>query len=239
MNMARPVDANAEVTRKKLLAAATERFTRHGWEGTSLRAVADDAGLSLATIHHYFGNKDDLFRAAADATSKGLAREATPLLELLDRLAEQARSLTPEGSRAALGQLVREAYRFAREHRFLLQLLFRPLVERGELDARWRDRALVPFLDRASAALEASLRRPAHTFRLPLQSLVALLMRYALSNDRELAQLVGVGPTSRRVSAAMVRRARGQVESYLVLLAEHLLLDSVIDYDGYAQPRFS
>ena len=47
--------------RLKLLNAATAAFADLGYEGTSIRGIADDAGVSFQLISHYFGSKDDLW----------------------------------------------------------------------------------------------------------------------------------------------------------------------------------
>jgi AcrR family transcriptional regulator len=51
-------------TRATILGAARTRFAEHGFAGTTIRAVAGDAGVDAALVHHYFGNKADLFMAA-------------------------------------------------------------------------------------------------------------------------------------------------------------------------------
>lgn len=51
-------------TRAAILAAARARFASSGFGGTTIRAVAGDAGVDPALVHHYFGSKDDLFVAA-------------------------------------------------------------------------------------------------------------------------------------------------------------------------------
>ncbi len=53
-------------TRAVILSAARERFAAHGYAGTSVRAVASDAGVDPALVHHYFGSKGDLFLAALE-----------------------------------------------------------------------------------------------------------------------------------------------------------------------------
>jgi AcrR family transcriptional regulator len=53
-------------TRGQILAAARESFAHKGFGGTTIRAVASDAGVDPALVHHYFGSKDDLFLAALD-----------------------------------------------------------------------------------------------------------------------------------------------------------------------------
>lgn len=51
-------------TRSAILTAARARFAEHGYRATTIRAVAGDAGVDAALVHHYFGTKDDLFLAA-------------------------------------------------------------------------------------------------------------------------------------------------------------------------------
>ena len=53
-------------TRADILAAARTRFASAGFSGTTMRAVAADAGVDAALVHHYFGTKDDLFVAALE-----------------------------------------------------------------------------------------------------------------------------------------------------------------------------
>jgi AcrR family transcriptional regulator len=53
-------------TRGQILAAARESFASKGFAGTTIRAVAGDAGVDPALVHHYFGSKDDLFLAALE-----------------------------------------------------------------------------------------------------------------------------------------------------------------------------
>ena len=53
-------------TRAAILAAARAHFASAGFSGTTIRAVARDAGVDPALVHHYFGSKDDLFLAALE-----------------------------------------------------------------------------------------------------------------------------------------------------------------------------
>ena len=53
-------------TRGQILAAARESFAHRGFSGTTIRAVAAEAGVDPALVHHYFGAKDDLFLAALE-----------------------------------------------------------------------------------------------------------------------------------------------------------------------------
>ena len=51
-------------TRAEVLAAAQKAFGQKGFSGATIRAIAADAGVDPALVHHYFGSKDDLFLAS-------------------------------------------------------------------------------------------------------------------------------------------------------------------------------
>ena len=51
-------------TRADILAAARALFAARGFAGTTIRAVAGEAGVDPALVHHYFGSKADLFVAS-------------------------------------------------------------------------------------------------------------------------------------------------------------------------------
>lgn len=53
-------------TRAAILSAARGLFADRGVKGTTIRAVAAEAGVDPALVHHYFGGKDDLFLAALE-----------------------------------------------------------------------------------------------------------------------------------------------------------------------------
>lgn len=52
--------------RGEILWAARELFAEQGFRGTTIRAVAARAGVDVALVPYYFGNKDALFEAALD-----------------------------------------------------------------------------------------------------------------------------------------------------------------------------
>jgi AcrR family transcriptional regulator len=53
-------------TRGEILAAARTSFAARGYGATTIREVAAAAGVDPSLVHHYFGSKDDLFRAALE-----------------------------------------------------------------------------------------------------------------------------------------------------------------------------
>jgi AcrR family transcriptional regulator len=54
---------DAEVTRQRLLTAATSEFAAYGLAGARVDRIADAAGSNKAQIYHYFGSKDAIFDA--------------------------------------------------------------------------------------------------------------------------------------------------------------------------------
>jgi len=52
--------------RERLLHAAVDAFARFGFEGASLRMIAQNAGVAFQLITYYFGSKEDLWFASVD-----------------------------------------------------------------------------------------------------------------------------------------------------------------------------
>ncbi|MFH8738388.1 TetR/AcrR family transcriptional regulator [Streptomyces sp. NPDC017964] len=52
-------------TRAQILTAALDLFAAKGYASTTMREIAQRAEVDPALIHHFFGNKDGLFREAA------------------------------------------------------------------------------------------------------------------------------------------------------------------------------
>jgi AcrR family transcriptional regulator len=53
-----------EETRAVLLDAAREAFAARGYEGATVRMIAERAGVDPAMVHHWFGGKEALFTAS-------------------------------------------------------------------------------------------------------------------------------------------------------------------------------
>jgi AcrR family transcriptional regulator len=67
-------------SRQHILAAARRLFAEHGFEGTSLRQIAREAGVDPAMVHHFFKGKDELF-----ALSVALPADPVQVLEGVDQ----------------------------------------------------------------------------------------------------------------------------------------------------------
>jgi TetR/AcrR family transcriptional regulator len=67
--MARPAKTetvgtrNPERTRERILSAALKEFAAHGFAGARVDAIARRAVINKRMLYHYFGDKEDLFKA--------------------------------------------------------------------------------------------------------------------------------------------------------------------------------
>ncbi|MFD6493764.1 TetR/AcrR family transcriptional regulator [Streptomyces sp. NPDC059944] len=74
---------------RQVLAAATEEFGLHGYEATTVAAVAARVGVTKPLLHHYFGSKEDLYLACLNPVGDGL------LDAVRDAMAEHATETAP------------------------------------------------------------------------------------------------------------------------------------------------
>jgi len=64
---------------QEVLSVASDYFLNHGYQGTSINAMARDSGISKESIYRYFSSKKDLFEAV-------IAKELTEYQEKFDFL---------------------------------------------------------------------------------------------------------------------------------------------------------
>lgn len=53
-------------TRADILRAARKLFSENGYEGATMRAIASEARVDAALIHHFYGSKEGIFSAAIE-----------------------------------------------------------------------------------------------------------------------------------------------------------------------------
>ncbi|MFC7529520.1 TetR/AcrR family transcriptional regulator [Actinoplanes sp. GCM10030250] len=76
-----------DLRRAGLLAAAWRVVRARGVEGTTTRAIADEAGCSLSVLAHFLGGKDDILVAAQKAVYDRIVERAFRIGGDLDGLA--------------------------------------------------------------------------------------------------------------------------------------------------------
>jgi len=74
--MSRPAkQQRSERTRRDLLDAAREVFSRRGFTEASMEEIAERAGVTRGPLYHYFDSKQDLFAAVYEEVEQALAAE--------------------------------------------------------------------------------------------------------------------------------------------------------------------
>jgi AcrR family transcriptional regulator len=64
--LGRPIGANGEQTRERIIAAAMRCVAEVGYSQTTIREIARAADMTSGSLYHYFSNKSELLKAAAD-----------------------------------------------------------------------------------------------------------------------------------------------------------------------------
>lgn len=129
-------------TRARVVAAGTAQFLERGWTGTTVRAVASAAGVSVATVEQLFGTKAHLLKAAIDVAIAG-DDEPVPVLQR-SWAAAVRRAGSPEEFLAAVADVLAAAQ--ARSAGLVLALF----------EAARTDPGLAPLCARKAAEREAT-----------------------------------------------------------------------------------
>lgn len=80
-------DSDAELTRDQVLKAAASLFRRQGYAATTLRQIADDAGIQAGSVYYHFESKD---RILAEILNLGIDLVHQTVLDRLNALPEGA-----------------------------------------------------------------------------------------------------------------------------------------------------
>jgi len=127
-------------TRALLLDAARRRFAHDGYAATTVRDIAEDAGVNVALINRYFQSKEGLFEACLKSVIDELGREAGAVADLgqvPERIgAYTAGLLAADGPREALLLLLRASGDDRTEE--MRTGLLRMFTERLASAAGWR-----------------------------------------------------------------------------------------------------
>ena len=123
------------VKKEKILLAAQEIFARCGYAGTTMKMVAEQAGVASGLVFHYYESKEDLFMVAGS--------------ELIDTMIEVLRDKTSNCSNGceALGVFVKAYLDFTLENEKTFPTIFRcspfsddnPDLDRKKIGAKFRE----------------------------------------------------------------------------------------------------
>ncbi|GAB2642424.1 TetR family transcriptional regulator [Prescottella soli] len=125
------------VTRDRILCAARHQFADKGFDHTTIRSIASEAGVDSALVHHYFGTKQQLLIEAIalpmDPTAILRTFESVPVDRLGEALARTVIGIWDSPHQPAVVAAVRSALTGGREgllRSFLLEVALRGIVPR-------------------------------------------------------------------------------------------------------------
>ncbi len=175
----RKIRADGLQTRAKVLQAATEVFARDGFEGASLRQIAEVAGIDIATLKYHVGNKASLFAEVYQDGYEHFQQSLGPLLLRLP-LARNPEELVLE-----VRALIERGYDYLEAHQAFIRLwLFRLLEGPKEvLEAEETLRSNVMMLIEAAVEIlrERGLVRAQVDVRVLALAVITALPTLALS----------------------------------------------------------
>jgi AcrR family transcriptional regulator len=142
-----------EVRRAQLIEAAIRLFAQKGFQGTTTKEIAEDAGVNEALIFRYFHSKQDLYAAILDYGSSQVSVEQW--IEELRPFAER---------RDDESVFSRLAHRLLEDHpvrRAFLRLMLYSALEQHELARMCRERGRVPLENFLAGYIESRQREGA------------------------------------------------------------------------------
>lgn len=112
----RPVGADGERTRSRILAATMRCVAEAGYSRATIRAIASAADMTSGSLYHYFSTKSELLEATVReideitlARLRGAAAEADDAVARLEAVLDETDRLTREYPElAAFGRAVRQ-----------------------------------------------------------------------------------------------------------------------------------
>ena len=165
-----------------ILEAALEAFAQRGYDGVSVRELNRQVGVSHNLVHHYFGSKDALWRAAIDY---GLSRvNETWRLEDLDPLTDPV-----EKMKLGLRRFLEVTARAPAVQRILE---YEAAIGGPRLDYI-AERYVVPFLRPGLARFEETTEIEKRDLHLPSIALLTSIGATAFFTQAALARKMG-GP---------------------------------------------
>lgn len=85
-------DIYAPDTRTRILEAARDAFSEHGYDGASIRQIVAKAGANVASVNYHFGNKDALYEAV-------IKDSLSDIKSSLERVVQEVRDISDADER--------------------------------------------------------------------------------------------------------------------------------------------
>lgn len=112
-------EERSERSRNQILESALKLFSHRGYGATSVRDIAEAAGISKGNVYHHFPDKETIFRALLDQYFQAMSQPDFPFNQAL------AQETFPENLEA-IGRAARETVMQYRDH---VALIYVDVVE--------------------------------------------------------------------------------------------------------------
>ena len=151
--MARPVKtATSPDYRAKICTVAQALFAERGFAGTSIREIAEQAGVKSSLLYHYYANKEALYLSLLEAAVSGVVAQVEHIA---------ARTDTPEEK---IRQIIQLYLAHFQAHPQSFQLIQRAVNENSPaaqaLAQRWYPRAFSAFSTITADGVQQGLFKP-------------------------------------------------------------------------------
>ena len=199
----REAPSKGERTASRIREVALDQFSRLGFERTSMAGIAEAAGVSQATLHYHFDDKDQLWRSAMLELAAVIAEE--------ERLQAAARDAAPlDQLRMAMRLFIELSWR----HPALGRIVALEGMAGGERLA-WLNEHLLGSRNARLAKLAARAIAAGRLKPFPPEQIVITLQAAAVG-------VINLAPLMREVLGADADTPAGRAAH------EHLILDALL-----------
>ncbi|HIA51158.1 MAG TPA: TetR/AcrR family transcriptional regulator [Candidatus Melainabacteria bacterium] len=149
--MVRPRAENYLERQQGILDAAAAMFAKHGFNGTSIAALADSCGVSKALLYHYYDSKEALLYDMLLVHCKLLSETASNATKESDKPEEQLRSLV---------RALMELYMSSRDKHVVLLNDLHCLPENQQTEIKEEERKVLQEIKDLITKLRPDLKPP-------------------------------------------------------------------------------
>jgi AcrR family transcriptional regulator len=140
----RPTPTEVE-TKARILKSAMRLFAKHGFDGTTTKQLAEDAGVAEGTLFRHFVNKKAIL---AEVATQGWIEILTDLLTELSEM----------GSSKAIAQVMKHRMMHMRDNVDLLRVCFIEVQFHEDLRDRIQTEVIEKMTDVAEAFFQTAIR---------------------------------------------------------------------------------